>query len=822
MKNNYNTNYIGPLDGLRIIALIGVFTYHLFSAIVPSGYFGVAIFFVLAGFLSMQSIVLRQDRNVSLNTVKNKIINKFFKLLPALLIVTISVTAVLIIFFRDFLKSYFIEAISSIFFFNNIAQIANNESYFDAMYSLKPFTHLWALSLEMQFYIVFFLTIFTTYRYEKRKVFAYLFGGIYVVSLVLSIYLICTGSSLTRVYYGFDTRLNAFVIGMLASIFTTYFDSLYLDKKYLRFFEISILILLIIFMFARLDSDLHIVIMLIVYSLLCALFILLLCYERSTGTYKTNLYKIFSDKRLKNLVDRSYTIYLTHYPIIVFSNRVFAHVKVNYYIYSILIIVFVALISEIIYKISLFFTKNNNSKIYTIILLCATILFVFLCRQYINFKNELEISLEKEETSEELLIEENIVDSETVNIEDPYTIERVYKFIDRVNKEIGEKAKLTHEDFKKYFNMKITLIGDSVSECSRHALELYFPTSYIDANSNRQWEKGYTVFEDLKARKGGVGDIVVVALGTNSDKDINVEDIERVYYASEGRPFILLTVIIPNLQEEKKRNDVLKKFAATHQNCYIADWYSIMKTHNECFMGDNTHPKGTGSLAFAQIIYNTCIDAINNKKDIAEPINPDFSYISEKKVGDTVKFGKYKIKTNLGREPIEWIVLEKNEEIHSMLLLSKYALDRQIYYKPYVTTGWFRATLRKWLNNEFYNLAFDDEEKNFIREKVISNDKNPIYETWITEDTKDRVFVLSYNELNKYVSKDLLKCKASRYAKDLGVYTENSYCDWWLRTPGDKNSNVMYVSSDGEINFRGDFCTTDDFGVRPAIYIRYE
>lgn len=816
MKNNNITNYIHSLDGLRVLALIGVFSFHLFSIFVPSGYFGVAIFFVLAGFLSMYAIVRRQNIKVGIVDAKNKIMNKFIKLLPALLLIIIIVTLILMIFYRDFLKSYTIEAISSIFFFNNIAQLLRNESYFNAMYNLKPLTHIWALSLEMQFYIVFFLTVFLSYKHNRKKYFVFIFTILYIISFIISIYLFNTGSSFTRIYYGFDTRLNAFIIGMLSAIFTTNLDQHTFNQKKLKIFELIILGILSMLMFIKFDNDLFIIIMLAIYSIFCGLFILLLVYESTYVTKKSIVYKICSNNKMHFFVERSYIIYLIHYPMIVFLNKIFAHTKINYYIYAIMTITFVYIVTEIIYSINIFISTNfKHRKSPIIALLCVTLSLLFLSKLYVNY------AVEDVVENIEVQIKEQV--DETVDkIDDPYLVERVYKFIDRVNNEIGSDATLSHEDFKKYFDTKITLIGDSVSECSRHALELYFPTSYIDCASNRQWNKAYTVFEDLKEKKGGVGDIVVMALGTNSDKDIDVEDIDRVYYACKGKPFVLVTIVIPHPQEEKKRNDVLRKYAATHKNCYICDWYSIMKTHNECFMGDNTHPKDAGSLAFAQIIYKACIDVINNKNSNNQQIYQDFSYLSYKNVGDTILFGNYKIKNETSSDPIEWIVLEKNEEIHSMLLLSKYALDKQIFYKPYVATGWFRATLREWLNNEFYNTAFNDYEKNYIKERVISNDKNPNFETWLTEDTRDRAFVLSYNELNKYVSEELLKCKPSRYAKNIGVYTENFYCDWWLRTPGDKNSNVMYVTSDGEINYRGDFCTTDDFGVRPAIYIRYE
>ena len=198
MENN-NKKYIKSFDALRVIALLGVFLYHLMPNYVPSGYLGVVIFFVLAGFLTMKPIVEREE-TASFKDVWRKISDKILKLSPALLMTVLIVTGVMFFSFKNFLVQYPVDALSSIFSFNNYAQILRNESYFEAMNSIKPLTHIWALSLEFQFYIAFFLFVFSFYKKSRKNIFLFIFFLLTVASIALSVHLVNLGANLTRIY----------------------------------------------------------------------------------------------------------------------------------------------------------------------------------------------------------------------------------------------------------------------------------------------------------------------------------------------------------------------------------------------------------------------------------------------------------------------------------------------------------------------------------------------------------------------------------------------------------------------------------------------
>ncbi|MCR5521153.1 MAG: DUF6273 domain-containing protein [Lachnospiraceae bacterium] len=123
---------------------------------------------------------------------------------------------------------------------------------------------------------------------------------------------------------------------------------------------------------------------------------------------------------------------------------------------------------------------------------------------------------------------------------------------------------------------------------------------------------------------------------------------------------------------------------------------------------------------------------------------------SKAKKGDIITFGAYEQDGNLanGQEPIEWVVLSKTKS--QLFVVSKYALDAVPYnkYKDTKVT-WETCTLRKWLNEKFYNAAFNKDEKNLIKTTTVENFDNPDpeYKTPGGNDTKDKVFLLSQLEM---------------------------------------------------------------------------
>jgi hypothetical protein len=214
-------------------------------------------------------------------------------------------------------------------------------------------------------------------------------------------------------------------------------------------------------------------------------------------------------------------------------------------------------------------------------------------------------------------------------------------------------------------------------------------------------------------------------------------------------------------------------------------------------------------------------------------------------IGEIITFGTYPHTADgTDRTPIQWRVLQNSGS--ELFLLSEYILDCKRYHgksvdikwRDCVDMTWHDCDLRKWLNDEFYNTAFTATEKELIKITHCTDNGED------TPDTKDKVFLLSVNEI-KYLTdihgKDLRRAVGTDFAKakksdgcDLYVYDktvkanyiikngEEFGCSWWwLRTQGNKASRAYFIGTNCSIRSYGNNSSARD-GVRPALKIKLE
>lgn len=204
--------------------------------------------------------------------------------------------------------------------------------------------------------------------------------------------------------------------------------------------------------------------------------------------------------------------------------------------------------------------------------------------------------------------------------------------------------------------------------------------------------------------------------------------------------------------------------------------------------------------------------------------------IRKAKIGEIVKFGNYEQDNNLsnGAEEIEWIVLDQKDDKY--LLLSKYCLDAKPYNEEEKAVTWETCTLRSWLNDEFYKTAFGETERDFIAITDVKNEDNEYYGTKAGNDTKDKVYLLSIEEVRRYYGANPLGADSSRripvteYAKSQGAWYSESNEKygvgfWWLRSPGNGNECAADIDGDGFVCDDGGFVENEDNCVRPVIWL---
>ena len=225
-----------------------------------------------------------------------------------------------------------------------------------------------------------------------------------------------------------------------------------------------------------------------------------------------------------------------------------------------------------------------------------------------------------------------------------------------------------------------------------------------------------------------------------------------------------------------------------------------------------------------------------NKQSLINKKDSDNSLVYQKdeswhKDFRVIKFGKYEQDNNTanGKEDIEWLILESNDNVAT--LISKYVLDAQVFddnvdvdLKKF-NQNWAGSSLRKWLNDEFYDQTFSDEEKKFIIDSEVKNtpvigNNNSAEPVDMGPDTVDKVYILSKSEIRKYFGfeengkSENYQALPSNFAKsklyedinkeDIAVWhkeqeyeSENEkYSEYWVR------SNVVITTMNAN-----EFCT---------------
>ena len=191
--------------------------------------------------------------------------------------------------------------------------------------------------------------------------------------------------------------------------------------------------------------------------------------------------------------------------------------------------------------------------------------------------------------------------------------------------------------------------------------------------------------------------------------------------------------------------------------------------------------------------------------------------------GDVITFGHYEQDNNIdnGTEPIEWQVLSVDGD--DVFVWSSKVLDNKYYNDQLEDVTWETCSLRKWLNEEFYQTAFSASEQSAIIEtrNTTPGDENVGADGG--NDTDDYVFVLSVEEVNQFYTVDPktgcsdLKIRPTKYAHDTANYVTKMYAYYWLRSPRSPRAVKAAGGDYGAIGECG--ITYEKYGVRPAMHL---
>ncbi|MGH9091473.1 MAG: acyltransferase family protein [Acidimicrobiales bacterium] len=206
-------SYVPGLDGMRAIAVLAVIVFHLGFSWARGGLLGVGVFFVLSGYLITDLLVAeyRRRRRIALPRFW---LRRARRLLPALFVMLFVVTGWVTLFDRAQLPALRSDLLPGIFYYSNWWFIFQHVSYFAAFGPPSPLGHLWSLAIEEQFYLVWpFLVLAGLTWVGNRRALIAITLVMAAGSAVAMAALYGPGTDPTRVYDGTDTRAFALLIG---------------------------------------------------------------------------------------------------------------------------------------------------------------------------------------------------------------------------------------------------------------------------------------------------------------------------------------------------------------------------------------------------------------------------------------------------------------------------------------------------------------------------------------------------------------------------------------------------------------------------------
>ncbi|WP_154402148.1 acyltransferase family protein [Ornithinimicrobium cavernae] len=212
-ETNPRPGHIHGLDGLRALAVLGVLVFHFTPTVLPGGFLGVDVFFVLSGFL-ITTLLLREITTRGRVNLLSFWVRRARRLIPALVTVVVVSIAAARLVGGDLLVNIGRQTLGAMTFSTNWVEVAAGASYFHSTSPLL-FVNFWSLAVEEQFYLLWPLTLVillaVTRTARHRIGFAV---ALALVSALLMAVRYDPQLDSTRVYYGTDTHLFGLMLGV--------------------------------------------------------------------------------------------------------------------------------------------------------------------------------------------------------------------------------------------------------------------------------------------------------------------------------------------------------------------------------------------------------------------------------------------------------------------------------------------------------------------------------------------------------------------------------------------------------------------------------
>ncbi|MDR1568139.1 MAG: acetyltransferase [Streptococcaceae bacterium] len=605
--NEKKPRYITGFDGLRAISVIVVILYHLFPDTMRGGYLGVVVFFVLSGYL-ITDLMLQEYLTTSGLVIKDFYCRRLKRLYPAMLVTLLGSSVYMIAFQRNLLTDFRGVSWSTLTYLNNWWQIKVGSSYFERFANSSPFTHIWSLAIEGQFYFIWPILFVLLVKIIKKRaaIFGILFGGT-IVSAIWMAALYVPNADPSRVYFGTDTRIFSILIGVaFAFLMPSYKMKTQLLTEARRLLDriglLSLGVLLVLFVVLNDRTSL------IYYGGMWGVSMIAVLLVVITAHPGASLNKWLTNPVFTYLGKRSYGIYLYQYPIMIFFETKIKDINHHIWLYSLIELVLILLVSELSYRFVEVPLKQFNYRrtyqcvrdfirggvtfrklpIYLALLLSIVgVLGMFLSP---TKQNEATLQIERKIKANQALLAKK------------KTLEKAIEKLDQTEvAKLKSEFKLTDAQILAAHQAKVTAFGDSILLAASDGLQEVYPQMLIDAEVGRQVYSSVDELEKLKA-EGNLADKVLISLGTNGS--FTEQQFESLMKVIGKRQVYWLTVHVPTRRWQDSVNQLLAKMAKKYKNLTLIDWYQKSLNQTDWFYEDNVHPDEAGKVAYVDIVVN--------------------------------------------------------------------------------------------------------------------------------------------------------------------------------------------------------------------------
>ena len=598
--------YVTGIDGVRTLAVLGVIIYHLLPTTLPGGYLGVPLFLLISGYFVTLQLVRQMDQTGGIQLTKFYL-KRLRRLYPVLIVMLTVTTAYITLFARDLLHNIKSTIATNLLWVYNWWEIGHGQSYFDRFNGESPFTHLWTLGVEAQFYFLWPLILFMLFLILRKRSKIKWTVFILAVASAVEMALLFDPQNINRVYYGTDTRAFSLLLGSwlalcwpidrLNASLTTHAARI-LDGVGIG----ALLITLLGFFTLPGQSSWTYRGGMFFYSLIGMILIATVVHPGShMNRWLTNPFFTW-------IGQRSYGLYVYQLPVMVFYERVVEigrHPVINALV--------ILAISEFSYRLVeqplahyqwrylpasirhwIDFKMHDWHqwlKVGPVVIIC----FIALCGLMLPSK-----------PAKKSAVQTRIEKSRQATAAKNKQIAKGKAAKVNVNsKSLQKKYGLTSNQLKAASELKVTAIGDSVMADASQDIQEIMPHAYVDAEVGRQGSATPAVIKDLKA-KGQLQKNVILNLGTNGAMDSQtINDILTAI--GKDHQVYWITPHVPTRDWEQTVCDQIKQAAKQNANVHVIDWNQAANGHAEWFAQDKVHMNEQGNAYFTRLIVKTIL-----------------------------------------------------------------------------------------------------------------------------------------------------------------------------------------------------------------------